>query len=274
MKNLPIKTKLFVATLATILLLTFTMTWRSYSGISELSEELSALTQKNLKEEVVARLQTEASAYGEQVGNYINSAFRIPLTFKNVLEQSIQSENRLSRDQVNDMFQQLLIANKDISSAYVQFEANAYDGQDEEFTDGQALHSVADYGSFELYWYRNKEGKVTQESVEDIEEKHLADKNEFGVRKAEWYLCPMDTKLACLVEPYIEEIEDGYSELMSTLSAPVIVDREFKGTIGVDINLPLFQKLTEKLSKSLYNGEARVTLVSQLGLIVASSHYQ
>lgn len=274
MKTLPLKTKLFVVTLATVLLLALAMTWRSYSGISGLSQDLSDLTQKNLREEVVARLQTEAMSYGEQVGGYINSAFRLPLTFKYVLENSISSEQRLSREQVNEMFQQILLANKDISSAYVQFESNAYDNEDDQHTDGSNLHSIENVGSFELYWFRDESGQITQTAVLDPEEKHLATTNEYGVRTAEWYLCPRDTKAPCLVEPYMEEVSEGYEELMSTLSAPVIVNNRFRGTIGVDINLPLFQKLTEKLSQSLYNGQARVTLVSQLGQIVASSHYK
>ncbi|WP_445947468.1 methyl-accepting chemotaxis protein, partial [Shewanella sp.] len=59
----------------------------------------------------------------------------------------------------------------------------------------------------------------------------------------------------------------------TSLTVPVVIDNQFKGMTGVDVNLPVFQGLIEKLSKSLYQGQAKVTLLSQLGLVVAASHY-
>jgi methyl-accepting chemotaxis protein len=71
----------------------------------------------------------------------------------------------------------------------------------------------------------------------------------------------------------LDEIENGYFELMATLSAPVVVNNQFRGVVGADINLPLFGQLAKILSQSLYDGQAKVSILSQLGLIVASSHY-
>src|SRR5690554_2388937 len=274
MKSLPLKTKLFAVTLSAIFILAITLTWRSYQGISSLSDELSDLTEKNLSAEVVARLQTEATSYGEQISNYINSVARIPITLDSILESSINADVPLSRDQVYEIFKQALVSNKDISSTYVQFEPNGYDGLDDEFIDAGYTHSANGLGGLELYWYRNRAGEISTAAVDDPQEKYLDDTNEFGVRTAEWYLCPRDTNAPCLVEPYMEEVEDGYKVLMTTISTPINVNRQFRGVIGVDINLPLFATLTKNLSQSLYEGEAKVTLLSQLGLVVASSHYQ
>ncbi len=274
MKSLPLKTKLFAVTLSAIFILAITLTWRSYQGISSLSDELSDLTEKNLSAEVVARLQTEAISYGEQISNYINSVARIPITLDSILESSINADFPLSRDQVYEIFKQALVSNKDISSTYVQFEPNGYDGLDDEFIDAGYTHSANGLGGLELYWYRNRAGEISTAAVDDPQEKYLDDTNEFGVRTAEWYLCPRDTNAPCLVEPYMEEVEDGYKVLMTTISTPINVNRQFRGVIGVDINLPLFATLTKNLSQSLYEGEANVTLLSQLGLVVASSHYQ
>lgn len=274
MKSLPLKTKLFAVTLSAIFILAITLTWRSYQGISSLSDELSDLTEKNLSAEVVARLQTEATSYGEQISNYINSVARIPITLDSILESSINADFPLSRDQVYELFKQALVSNKDISSTYVQFEPNGYDGLDDEFIDAGYTHSANGLGGLELYWYRNRAGEISTAAVDDPQEKYLDDANEFGVRTAEWYLCPRDTNAPCLVEPYMEEVEDGYKVLMTTISTPINVNRQFRGVIGVDINLPLFATLTKNLSQSLYEGEAKVTLLSQLGLVVASSHYQ
>lgn len=274
MKTLSLKTKLFAITLSAVFILAIALTLRSYQGISSLSDELSSLTEQNLSAEVVARLQTEAVSYGEQISNYINSVSRVPMTLDSMLESSIMANEPLSRDQVYELFKQALIANKDISSTYVQFEPNGYDGLDYQFIDSGDIHSANGLGGLELYWYRNKAGEISTAAVDDPNEKYLDDANEFGVRTAEWYLCPRDTKAPCLIEPYMEEIEDGYEELMTTISSPIIVGNRFRGVIGIDLNLPLLGKLTKNLSQSLYEGEAKVTLISQLGLIVASSHYQ
>jgi len=44
--------------------------------------------------------------------------------------------------------------------------------------------------------------------------------------------------------------------------------------VWIDLTLPTFQVMTEQLSKQLYNGQAKVTLLSDLGLVVGSSHYK
>lgn len=76
------------------------------------------------------------------------------------------------------------------------------------------------------------------------------------------------------MEPYLYEITPGYSEMMTSLVVPVIKSGKFVGVTGADITLPVFQKLTEELSKALYDGKAKVTLLSHLGLIVGTSHYK
>ena len=75
------------------------------------------------------------------------------------------------------------------------------------------------------------------------------------------------------MEPYLYEITPGNEMLMTSLTVPVVVNRQFKGLVGVDVNLPVFQSMVEELSESLYSGAAKVTLLSDMGLVVGSSHY-
>lgn len=144
---------------------------------------------------------------------------------------------------------------------------------DSEYTQG-APHSVVSSGTMEIYYTRNDDGTVEQNQVDDAAEKYITTLNEFGMREAEWYLCAKDTKKPCLMEPYLYEITPGNTALMTSLTVPVIVDNQFKGLVGADINLPIFQTMIMELSKSLYGGEAKVTLVSQKGFVVAASHYK
>ncbi len=111
--------------------------------------------------------------------------------------------------------------------------------------------------------------------TEDPATKYLDNRNEFGIREAEWYLCSRDSLKPCLMEPYEYEIEEGYSELMTSLVVPVISDGEFAGgVVGSDINLSTLQSTIAGVSEELFDGQSRVTLLSEKGLIAASSHYQ
>lgn len=273
MKSLPLKTKLFAITLSAILLLAAALTWRSYQGISSLSEQLQEHSEKNLTEAVITQLQTKTQAYGEQISNYINAAYRIPMTMAAAIKTAIENGDG-SRAQVSAMMGAALAANKDVSSTYAQFERNGFDGRDSEFVDSGLIYNAERTGSLEIYWIRNQSGQVEQQKVDDPDEKYLDARNEFGIRQSEWYLCSRDKKVPCLMEPYLYEISPGYEELMTSLTAPIIANGTFRGIAGVDVNLPIFQKLVDELSQSLYSGKARVTLLSEIGLVVASSHYK
>ncbi len=276
MKAWPLKNKLFAITLGIILVLTLAMGAQTFSGITDISARLSGHAGDNLERAVVQQLQSSAQGYGSEVSGYINSAYRVPLTVASILKNSIEAgpANRLSRDQVNLLLQATLAQHPDISSMYGQFEANGYDGEDRFWQGSDDIHTVESNGALEIYWIRNQQGQLEQQRVEGSEEKYVTTRNEFGIREAEWYLCGKDSGKPCLMEPYLYEISSGYTELMTSLTVPVMANGSFRGIVGVDVNLPLFQSITEELSKALYDGAAKVTLLSHIGLIAASSHYQ
>ncbi|ASP39231.1 chemotaxis protein [Bacterioplanes sanyensis] len=276
MKAWPLKTKLLAVTLAIVVTLTLAMGWQTFSGISDISERLSRHAGDNLKTAVVRQLQSSARGYGADVSGYINAAYRVPLTVANILSHSIEAgpAQRLSREQVNRLLSATLEQHQDISSAYAQFEANGYDDEDRFWLGSSDMHTVAVNGALEIYLIRNRQGQIEQQRVEESDSKYLSNRNEFGIREAEWYLCGKDSGKPCLMEPYMYEISPGYNELMTSLTVPVMAEGRFRGIVGVDANLPLFQHITEELSTALYDGAAKVTLLSHIGLVAASSHYQ
>lgn len=275
LQSLPLRSKLFAITLTAILLLAAVLTWRSYQGITQLSNDIAAQSTDNLTRAAVQQLQTETHAYGEQISNYLNAAYRIPLTIAAIISDSMQNTyTSMLREQVSEMLGSALKANTDISSSYAQFEANGYDGLDAEFIASGLIHSSESRGSLEIYWVRDDDGSLSQIKVDDPDEKYFDARNEFGIRESEWYLCGRDKKVPCLMEPYLYEIRPGENQLMTSLTVPILSNGQFKGLTGVDVNLPVFQQLTKQLSANLYQGAAKVTLLSEMGLIVASSHYQ
>ncbi|RTR34776.1 methyl-accepting chemotaxis protein [Shewanella atlantica] len=271
MKHLPISTKLLWITsalfLAIVTILSVTLWWALSSKNAEIADEVQTV----LHQETRAKLEARAGEYGEMIAGFINEAYRIPYSFAATIEQSSGTEH-MTREGLEVSVAAVLSKNSQLSSMYAQFEADGFDGKDEQYLSGTS-HSVVGAGSLELYFVRNDDGSVSQEAVDDAAEKYVTTVNEFGIREAEWYLCAKDSKRPCLMEPYLYEVTPGHNALMTSLTVPVLKSGQFTGLVGVDLNLPIFQKLIKKLSGELYQGKAKVTLLSSKGLIVAASHY-
>ena len=274
MKSSSLRIKLIVASLIMLLAMALVLSINVNRALNNSGAILSERTQADLKAAVYDQLKAESTGYGDKVASYINSAYQIPLAMKSIIESSINSAQApLSRSQINLLIQAQLAANTNISSMYTQFEANGYDNNDLAYQDSNADYNALKTGSLEVYWVRDRQKNLVQFRIENSQEKYAATVNEFGIREAEWYLCAKDNKKPCAMEPYMYEIEEGYSELMTSLTVPILINNQFRGVVGVDVNLPKFQTLTEELSQSLFSGAAKVTLLSESGLIVGSSHY-
>lgn len=271
MQHLAIKTKLIAFISTALALIVLILVLSSLVQLKSNNVQQSERVQEVLLTDIKEKLMTNALYNAERVGSYINTEYKIPYSIAGGLANTAKS-TPLTRDGVYQMVRGALESNEGISSIYAQFEKNAYDGKDNEFLTGHA-HSVINQGSLEIYITRDGPNQFTQHQVEDGAEKYLNNINEFGFRESEWYLCAMDNKKPCIMEPYLYEISPGNSELMTSLTVPILKNGEFIGIVGADINLPKFQQLTEQISKSLYNGSAKITILSEIGLIVGSSHY-
>lgn len=272
MKHLSISTKLLWITSALFLSIVAILSISLWWTLSAQNAQLSDQVQNTLQTETRDKLEARAGEYGEMVAGFINEAYRIPFSFAGMLESTAE-ELPLKRDRLELAVAAVLKKNAQVSSMYAQFEPNGYDGLDSEFLNVNVSHSVATSGALEVYYTRNDDGTVEHNQVEDSAEKYLTSLNEFGIRDAEWYLCGKETLKPCLMEPYLYEITPGNKALMTSLTVPVLKHKQFIGIVGVDVNLPVFQTLIDKLSKSLYDGQAKVTLLSTRSLVVAASHY-
>ncbi|EKE77910.1 methyl-accepting chemotaxis protein [Gallaecimonas xiamenensis] len=273
MKEKSLAFKLFLTTGLLLLISIGVLTLVVAGFLDTAANKVRSESTRQVEEELMRRLEAQAGQSGEQMAAFINEAYRVPLSLAGLLKGSIESAEPLARQQVADMDRAILAANPGMSSVYSQFEANAYDGQDANFKSGFE-HSVAGVGTLEVYFTRDQQGNISQQAVEDADEKHVATVGANGLREAEWYLCAMDNKKPCLMEPYLYEISPGYSELMTSLTVPVLAQGRFRGVVGVDVNLPVFQKKVKALSASLYDGQAKVMLLSKLGLLVGASHHE
>lgn len=274
-RSLPLKNKLLGAIIAAFVVLVVILNTNLSMNLDQMKEELVGQTRETMEQELLGRLESEGRQIGYQVSGFINGAFRVALGVAKSLENSSMDQaSQYSREQVNKLIQSTLSTHKDISSMYAQFEANGFDGRDSEFVGTSDPHSVESSGGLEIYWIRTPEGSTQQERVEDSAEKNSGTVGEFGIREAEWYLCSKDSKKPCAMEPYLYEISEGYTELMTSLVVPVVVNGQFRGVVGTDVNLPIFQKIIDEKAKLLYGGKSSITLLSERGWVAASSKYK
>jgi methyl-accepting chemotaxis protein len=174
------------------------------------------------------------------------------------------------RDQLKRMVLNTLESNPFVSSAYAQFEPNGYDGRDSEYA-GNLAHS-SNTGTIEIYFTRDGDSFIFHET-EDPSVKYSETLNEYGQREAEWYLCPKERQQSCISDPYLYEISPGNEELMTSLTLPLVVDQQFIGVVGMDINLSALQTAAEMIAKRLFRDQGDLILVSQQGLIAASTRF-
>lgn len=226
--------------------------------------------------QVIASLNESASAVANEVSVFINRSYDIPNTLGFMISSTSSGSGAsappFQRQTVQQMVRDTLAANEMLSAAYAHFEPDGYDWQDA-FNIGPHLEHSSDDGVMELYWVRLN-GELSFYPTADSSFKYDDTLNAFGIRESEWYLCPKDTLKPCLMEPYLYEITEGYEELLTSLVYPIVVENEFRGVVGVDINLPVIQQRIKAYQQNLFDGNAQVHLISQKGMIIASSLHE
>lgn len=240
------------------------------TSLSTLSEKQIETSEQELKQSVIKTMQGSGQLAGEKVARLLTQSFAPALQFANMLSNTAHPNSPLARQQVMDLAKYSLESSPTISSLYAQFEPNGYDNLDNENVGG-TTHSTP-VGTLEVYWIREN-GQPVYYPTENAQEKYLSERDENGVREAEWYLCSMELLKPCALDPYLYEIEPGNEQLMTTLAAPIIVGNRFRGLVGVDINLPIVQSWIEEQAKQLFDGNSNITLLSQRNIVVASSQY-
>nr|WP_322363787.1 methyl-accepting chemotaxis protein [Pseudomonas sp. Teo4] len=92
-----------------------------------------------------------------------------------------------------------------------------------------------------------------------------------GTAATFWYKCATTNKRTCLVNPFSYTDLSGGTTLMSTVAFPLLSGENAIGSLSIDISLAELQTQAKKSSQNIYNGQAKVILVSEDGTIAANS---
>ncbi len=183
-KSLSLKLLLVVGTLLILMSLSFILV--SSVSLNTAEKDIVSEVSNEVRTQIEQTVAATSSAIALDISNIFNERYVYPYKLAQQISASIEGKlpEAYSRGQVEAMVRNTLSYSQ-TSSIYAQFDANKFDGKDSEFTTGYT-HSVANSGSFEVYFVREENDKITQEIVEDASEKYDETLDEFGNRAAQW----------------------------------------------------------------------------------------
>jgi len=270
MTNLSIRFKLLVGSALAILASLGIVIYLALSAYQTSINRAINDTTGIITENVNDQLRLTAGQISVDIRQRLERGFDSATALATFMGTTAGTDQLISRNAVKQLVRAHLVANREVSSMYAHFEPNGYDKFDNLYK-GESEHS-SKQGNLEIYWVREGD-KLTFHSTEDSSFKLNTALNADGMRESEWYLCPSEKLQPCIIEPFLYEIEKGHSVLMTSLTVPIVHDKKVIGVAGTDINLPVLQKLTERLASSLYDGNARITLLSPKERVIASSQF-
>jgi len=238
------------------------------------AELVKQSSSRMLEESAQQRLEARGESQALRIQRYFMDSYQYGKGFaRQVLFLREQAEKRFLdafdlREDLTRQVRSALEANPELIGLYVVFEPNALDGKDELFANMLEVGSN-DKGRFALYWSQPSPGKLEAEAMQEA---MLADTTPVasGAPYNSWYSCPKETRKACVLDPYLDQV-NGQQVLMSSIAFPLEQDGKVIGVLGVDISLASLQRLSLTANQELYDGQGHVSIISPAGLLAGHS---
>lgn len=237
-----------------------TLVREASSGMLEESAKLRLKARGELQAIRIQRYFMDAYQYGKGVSRQI-------LFLREQAEKRFLDAFDL-REDLTRQVRSSLEANPALLGLYLVFEPNALDGKDDLFAEQPDLGSN-DRGRFALYWAQPTVGQL---EAEVMNEELLGDTTpgDNGIAYNAWYTCPRETRQACVLEPYYDEV-DGQQTLMTSIAFPLELDGKIIGVMGVDISLASLQQISQEANRELYDGQGHISIFSPSALLAGHS---
>ncbi len=234
------------------------LAWASIS-IFVVALSLTAYSAYSIQEELFDKAELESKKYAEDISAEvelkISEAFEVTRSFARILSHTKDKNMpvKLNRDEVVEMMKTQFLANPTIFGFNTGWEPNAFDGKDAEHV-GKIPSDAT--GRFIPYMTRKDDG-VLLEPLIDYDKEGAGD----------YYLMPKKLMKDVIIPPYAYPV-NGKTVLLMTLTSPIIIDGQFYGEVGADVDLTFFQTLTD--TKGLPKG-SRIIIFDKSGTIVGFS---
>ncbi|WP_286182058.1 methyl-accepting chemotaxis protein [Desulfovibrio sp. Huiquan2017] len=229
-------------------------------------KRVDTLIERQTHQSLLAVAQREAGVISRKLNINLDTARTLADAFKAIRKISGGGASLDLRKAFSDVLLTVLEDNPEFLGAYSAWESEALDGKDA-FYAGDKASAHDDTGRFVPYWNRDENGRIARQALVGYEDDST---HPNGVIKGGWYLLPRKRHRENILDPF-PYIVQGRQEWLTTMSAPILSDGKFLGVAGTDLRLKFIQQLSEEVAKSLYDGKARVQVVSYLGIVVADS---
>nr|WP_319387876.1 methyl-accepting chemotaxis protein [uncultured Cohaesibacter sp.] len=230
---------------------------------SNVGEVLDSTGQKSLS--------NLAAAQAGIIKSEVETAFSTARSMAKALETIAMPEGdggspkAIRRAQLNELLHRSLDDNPLFNGTYSAWEPNALDGMDDSFRSDAKVGSDKT-GRALPYWTRDG-SKI---AVQPLVEYDSSDKHPNGLIKGGWFLGPQASGNESILAP-LPYVVQGKAVYLATMSVPIKVNGKFAGVAGADFDLSFVQELANKVDNSTFNGSGSVEIVTNDGLVVASS---
>ncbi|WP_026791912.1 methyl-accepting chemotaxis protein [Pleomorphomonas oryzae] len=231
------------------------------------NKSVSQLLDAKSREALQAIATTQAGDIRAEVDTAFAAARNMARAFE-VMAGDSQSGTpvELRRAQLNATLLNVLKDNPRFNGTYSAWGVDSIDGNDAAFK-GKTNLGSDQTGRALPYWTRDSAGKI---ALQPLVEYDSRESHPNGLMKGGWFIGPQETGKESILAP-LPYIVQGKAVFLSTMSVPITVNGKFLGVAGADFDLSAIQKLAEAVDGQIYGGEGAVTIVTDKGLIVASS---
>ncbi len=231
-----------------------------YSRVTqnEISNQ-SYLTVTTKTEELV---KAQAAQQAAELRSILDEAdYRAQMMAQSVLFLKYNAEKNYTnsaelRGSISELLSRTVADFPTVMAAYVVFEPNALDGEDNFYLNADYAGSN-DAGRFATRW--DAHGDTTELAI--IPESDIVD--------ATWYQCSMASVKGCFLDPELT----GHS-ITSAITVPLMLDNKPVGIIGLVTSLDALQSEVVRADQQLMDGAGRVAAIAANGLILASDDIQ
>ncbi len=223
---------------------------------------------KSLNESATESAKNHVFNSAQATGNHIIAEFEAALNSARTLAYMFSAVRdvlnlKMDRDQIDGVLRSVVVKNNQFAGAYSCWEPDALDNQDDLYA-GRGGTDLS--GRFISYWQK-KGRRVRLNVLKDYENKAILPN---GLRKGEYYLLPRERKKECIIDPHPQSIKNG-SDWLISMVVPIVVDKNFYGIAGIDLNMDFIHKEIEDANKKLYSGTGKIGVVSYNGIIAGVS---
>ena len=220
-------------------------------------------TARQARRQGIAQAKAYAVAISRQYANRVESYLETGLEAVRVLAQTLRiaadarAESRLSRAEVTRLLKTVIEQRPDFLGIYTAWEPNAFDGMDHEFVNHPGHDAT---GRFIPYWTRNQAGQILLEPLVDYE----------IAGAGNYYQLPRKTGKEQLLDANAYLVQ-GEPILLTSLVVPILSDETFRGVVGIDLRLDVFQPLVNDVTGVNNQQAAQLLIISSNGTIIAAT---